>query len=305
MGLNKTTLTTAEIEAIRERVRKAIAPLKPADRTRHYKTGSARTRAGQKLPPYYMVYFLLVELLEFPFGGQEEKIAWSVPVDFDGNFAIIEHRKLGLGIFSATTAESEAIARRIVETVEKGIAAATPFFDHLAAEAVTRSQLNVRNNSDWLFNRYEWLRDQFRAKAAEAIRRKKEVRVSKIASASGISGTAYSYPSFELHQQAEWLGIAAIEAFFSWTEHVFILIAILQRKLKTGVDIARLAQAEWSEKIKLAIDLAGNPKIKALIRRTSRNQTSGSELYGAWGIWQAWRSVPVSFWRWSGTGQSD
>src|SRR6185295_6297860 len=72
-------------------------------------------------------------------------------------------------------------------------------------------------------------------------------------------------------------GIAAIEAFFSWTEHVLILIAILQGRLKTGMDVARVAQGDWSEKIKAAVDLSGNAKMKALyeelleIRRQVRN----------------------------------
>jgi hypothetical protein len=57
MARPKTKLSAEEIEAVRERVTKAIAPLKPADRTRQYEVGTARTEAGRKLPAYYMVYF--------------------------------------------------------------------------------------------------------------------------------------------------------------------------------------------------------------------------------------------------------
>jgi hypothetical protein len=42
-----------------------------------------------------VVYFLLVDLLGFKNLGTFEKIAWSVPVDFEGRAFLIEHRKAG------------------------------------------------------------------------------------------------------------------------------------------------------------------------------------------------------------------
>jgi translation elongation factor EF-4 len=58
-----------------------------------------------------------------------------------------------------------------------------------------------------------------------------------------------------LSQESSWLGIAAIDAFFSWTEHVLIHIAILQGKLKTGEEVADLAAAEWAYKVKTVTDV--------------------------------------------------
>jgi hypothetical protein len=101
------------------------------------------------------------------------------------------------------------------------------------------------------------------------------------------NGTKYyssSWPAFELLRQSSWLGIAAIEAFFSWTEHVLIHLAILQGKIKTGEEVADLAEAEWAEKVKVAIGL-DDPTVKALydellkIRRQIRNYMA----HGAFG----------------------
>src|SRR5262249_29312980 len=170
-----TKLSAGEIEILREKVTKAIAPLKPAVGAGRYAIGSTRTKAGRGLPEHYLVYFLLVELLKFPHGGRGEKVAWSIPIEFDGHVAVIEHRKLGLGIFSAASDADELVPQRIVTAIQKGVKAALPFFDHLAAEAVHRSKLNVKNNSAWLFGRYEFLRDQFREKLASAQARKGEV----------------------------------------------------------------------------------------------------------------------------------
>jgi len=127
-----------------------------------------KSKPAHKLPPYYLVYFLLVELLKFRYGGRWEKVAWTIPVDYEGNIAWIEHRKMGLGIFSTSTTQAELVAEQIVKAVSRGVKFATPLFDHLASQAVDGSKLNVTNNSAWLLNRYEYLRDQFRAKAAAA-----------------------------------------------------------------------------------------------------------------------------------------
>jgi len=284
MARPKTTLSTEEIEAVRERATKAIAPLKPADGTHRYKIGTTRTRAGQALPAPYLVYFLLVELLKFPHGGREEKVAWTISVDFEGNLALIEHRKLGLGIFSKVTAQDELVAERIVRAIERGVKAANPFFDHLAAEAVYRSKLNVTNNSAWLFSRYEYLRDQFREKAASAEARKGEVEKTEEVLPNGTKVVSSSFPAFALRQEAGWLGIAAIDAFFSWTEHVLIHIAILQGKLETGEEVANLAAAEWSEKVKTAIGL-DDAKVKSLFDEllTIRRQIRNYMAHGAFG----------------------
>jgi hypothetical protein len=243
-----------------------------------------RTRAGQTSPEHYLVYFLLVELLRFPHSGRGEKVAWTVPVDYDGDFAFIEHRKLGLGVFSKATDESESVAASIVKSIRQGVKAASPFFDHLAAEAVEQSHLNVKNNSGWLFSRYEYLRDEFRAKAAVAEARKDEVEKTNETLPNGSTVTSYSRPAYSLQREAAWLGIAAIEAFFSWTEHVLIHIAILQGKLKTGEDVAALATAEWSKKVTTAISL-GDTRVKALYDEllTIRRQIRNYMAHGAFG----------------------
>lgn len=284
MAQPKTKLSAVEIEVLRERASKAIAPLKPAERTHLYELGTTRTKAGYKLPAYYLVYFLLVELLKFGHGGRGEKVAWTIPVEYDGNFALISHRKLGLGIFAKATAEGELVAEHIVKAIARGVKAANPFFDHLAAEAVHRSKLNVRNNSTWLFSRYEYLRSQFREKSASAEGRKGEVEKTEEVLPDGTKVVSSSFPAFALRQEAGWLGIAAIDAFFSWTEHVLIHLAILQGNVKTGDAVANLAAAEWSEKVKTAIGL-GDAKVKSLFDEllTVRRQVRNYMAHGAFG----------------------
>lgn len=56
-----------------------------------------RTEGGRNLAHYYLVYFLLVELLRFFNFGRSEKIAWSIPIGFEGTTYLVDHRKFGVG----------------------------------------------------------------------------------------------------------------------------------------------------------------------------------------------------------------
>jgi hypothetical protein len=295
MQHSKSLLTEDEIQEIRNRVLKAIVPLKSVDRPISYFYGK-RTHAGNQLPRHYLVYFMLIGLLDFRHGGQQEKVAWSIPVEVDGEIAMIEHRKLGLGVFvpqSSTpdyslkpaSPENEALANRIVQLIEKGVKAATPYFDHLASAAASRSQLNVSNNSSWLYERFEYLRGEFRKKLQEAANRKNEKQTVELTNQDGSSKyTETIYPAFQVRREAEWIGIAAIDAFFSWTEHVLIHIAVLEGKVTTGDEVEKFAGADWADKVKKVLDV-NDPSVKGLYDnlRSIRTQIRNYMAHGAFG----------------------
>jgi hypothetical protein len=54
-------------------------------------------------------------------------------------------------------------------------------------------------------------------------------------------------------EDASWLALAAIEAFFGWTEHVFIHLAILQGRVTSGAEVVEIAEADWATKFKKAL----------------------------------------------------
>jgi hypothetical protein len=279
------TLPNSMVE-VEERTLRAISPVRPAsdEILKTVSWSGSRLNAGRSLPPPYLVYFLLVELLGYKDFGQAEKVAWSVPIEFEGNLFFVEHRKFGLGIFASVSSENEEKAARIVKLIHKGVKAATQFFDYLAAEAVSNSQLNVTNNSPWLFSRYEFLCDEFHKAKAVAETRKDEREVTHRTYPNGSIGTSISNPSFRLGQEAGWLGIAAIEAFFSWTEHVLIHLAILQGKVVTGDAVAKLAGADWSEKFRTALDITDS-ETKAYFDELleTRRQIRNFIAHGAFG----------------------
>jgi hypothetical protein len=248
-----------ELEATRDAALRAIGLVRPADESTRadakFLFNAERTEAGRSLPPYYLVYFLLVDLLGFRNLGKFEKLAWSIPVDFNGRAFLIEHRKLGVGVFTHDAVADNDEAREIVTLIQKGVKAGEPFFEWLAERAVRNSKLNVDNNSESLFSRYNYFLSAYQKADAEATARAKERYTEKRVYEGG-STTITHFPGIELRENARWLALATIDAFFSWTEHVFIHIAILSGELKTGLDVAGLAESDWQKKFKCALDLS-------------------------------------------------
>lgn len=284
-----------ELEPVRAAARRAIAPIKPIDTrsqaTKDFLFTAQRADASRDLPPYYLIYFLLVDLLGFRNLGRFEKLDWSVPVDLDGVAYLIEHRKFGVGIFVRDAAADELQAKQIVGLITKGIKAAAPFFRWMADSAVLGSKINVRNVGRRLFERYAYLRDSFETASAETevLKNDHEARLGQ----REFSGVGYSvkerqststsdlitrftFPYARASQNSSWLALAAIDAFFAWTEHIFIHLAILLGRTTKGEEVAKLAEADWGTKFKAALDITDKAAKNhfddlVVIRRQLRN----------------------------------
>lgn len=278
-----TATAQPDIEEIRQRAARAILPLRAgvditAGLSGLFMNGK-RTDAGRTLPPYYLVYFLLVDLLRFRNLGRSDKTAWTVPIECEGTMLLVEHRKFGLGIFAADLPADEEVATTAAKRIHKAVKVAQPYFEWRAAEAARQSHLNVVNRSGALRERLEFLLDLYDSRMADAEARKGE----HIETKAGL-GSIFHHPASEARREARWAALSAVEAFFSWTEHVFILIAILRGRCTTGEDVAGLAAAEWSTKFKAALDLgdAADKRFHDELT-TMRRQLRNFVAHGAFG----------------------
>jgi hypothetical protein len=281
-------MNARELDEVRRLASLAILPLKPAflsgESAQELLFEGQRTEAGRDLPPYYLVYFLLVDLLKFPDRGRWEKTAWSIPVEFEGTAYLIEHRKLGLGVFALDAENSEEKVKHVVKLIKKSVDAAGPYFQWLADEAVRKSSLNVENNSRWLFARYRYLYELFGRTSAEAEARQHDIQTTAVAAEVHDVFSSWNI-RLQLSEQASWIGLAAIEAFFSWTEHLFVHLSILQGRATTGKQVAEFAlEQDWPDKFKCVLDI-GDPVTKKYydqlgkVRRQIRNYMT----HGAFG----------------------
>jgi hypothetical protein len=285
---HQATAVPQDFAEIQRAALEAIAPIRPTDdKTKARKDtlfSARRSRAGQMLPEYYLVYFLLVELLGFRNLGKFEKLAWSVPIDFGGKAYLIEHRKFGIGVFVQDPEIDEPACEQIVKLINQGVEAAKPYFAWLAEQAVRGSKLNVVNESSDLFSRYQYFLKKYRDIWDEAERRSEDKVAERGTASDSSQWTSVSFPAHALRKQSQWMAQASIEAFFSWTEHVFIHLAILTGKARTGSDVATLAVSSWYKKFACALDL-DDDHTKDLCEKLStiREQLRNFMAHGAFG----------------------
>lgn len=243
---------------IRDKALRAIRPLKPLDSSTEHDPKTLflarRTDAGRGLPPYYLVYFLLVDLLGFPNAGKWEKTAWSVAVDWNGRGFLIEHKKMGLGVFAQDVERDEPAVRELVIRIHKAVRAAQLFFEWLAGNAVSRSEVNVVNNASSLYGRYGFLRDSYHSKCDEYEKRKDE-RVVTQGTTPGGTWTHSLFHAYHLITESNWLAISAVEAFFAWTEHIFIHVALMTGRKSSATEVTEMAEGDWSMKYQSALCL--------------------------------------------------
>ncbi|AEA60529.1 hypothetical protein [Burkholderia gladioli] len=289
-----------ELLAVRDSVLSAMGDLVPAgpptskDESKSFHL-SSWTNAGKDLPAYYLVYFLLIDLLKFPHLGRWEKTAWAVPVRLGGKLYGVEHRKMGIGVFAPNHDPSasrsgfasdgdEADAREIVRRIRRAVDLASPYFEWRARTAAKGRDINVVNTAAVLFERYRFFYKQFESKASESKLRRDERAKPDEELPDYKLRFAHMFPGIRLNEEAEWNAQAAIEAFFSWTEHVFIHLAILQGRIQTGEEVATLAAADWKTKFRAALDINDiATKSHYDILLTLRTQIRNYMAHGAFG----------------------
>lgn len=268
-----------ELERVRAATLQALAGIRAGNSEtkaeKNFLFTAKRTKASEQLPPHYLVYFLLVDLLGFPNLGHWEKIAWSVPLEFDDEPFLIDHRKFGIGLFARESPTAEAKAEEIISLIGKATKTAEPFYAWLAESAVSGSGLNVVNRSRQLFERFEFYLDQYKSRLGEPIE-SDEDHIQRVRASGSKKISDWYAPAYNHRMKCGWLGLSVIDAFFSWTEHVFIHLAVLKGRVMTGKEVAELAESNWAHKFKAALDIT-NVDTKtfydklAAIRRQFRN----------------------------------
>lgn len=239
-----------DIERFKNNALKILSPVKAADENtianQNFLFSGKRSIAGQQIDNYYLVYFLFVNLLGFKNLGKFEKLAWSVPIDYNGKAFLIEHRKMGVGIFIQDDADEED-AKVITKKINGAIKSSRPYFNYLAEQSINSSQLNIVNNNEDLFNRYSFFLNLYKKENKEKENKEDEqININ--------NNIVFATPEYnKLNENTKWLAISVIEAFFSWTEHLFIHLAVLSQKIVTGDEVSKLIEAEWKTKFNTAI----------------------------------------------------
>jgi hypothetical protein len=243
-------------EKYRQKALSILTPIKPADNNtlapKSFLFNASRCYTQSSLPEYYLIYFLFHDLLEFKDLGRFEKLAWSFPIDYYGRAFLIEYRKFGVGVFVQDIEKDRIHAEEIVKKIRSAVKSASPFYDHIAEEAVKNSKFSILNNNDSLYARFKYLLTLYKQEYSKYIENKDKNKTEKkvFPQCTMISSTNLGAQHYVT---ANWIAISCIEAFFSWTEHIFIHLAVIAQDVSDGETVSKLIGAEWKIKFKAAI----------------------------------------------------
>lgn len=260
-------LTRNDIYKLKINIKKMLSPIKQVDNNtiipKDFLFKNVRTKAGRELPDYYLVFFLLVDLLEFNNLGQWEKVAFIIPIDYKGKYYTIEYRKFGLGIFCLD--ENDVDAAEICKKLIRAVKAAEPYYEQIAKSKVEGTELNVVNNSSMLYQRFIYFKNDFNKR----VKRNAKLEL---------------YKAYKARLNESWIALSAIDSFYSWTEHIFIHIGILQGKLKNGKAVVEFSDLDWRNKYKYIIGL-DNKEEKIYYDKLSsiKSQLRNYYAHGAFG----------------------
>lgn len=230
-----------DLEIYRNKALDILSPIKTVDNNtkarKDFLFSAKKSNASRNLPEYYLVYFLFADLLGFKNLGKFEKIAWSFPIDYKGKAFLIEYRKFGVGVFIQDKDIDEKDAGEIAKKINGAVKSARPFFDYIALQSIKGCELNIQNYNEVLYERCVCLRELY-ANICDKI--KNDERSNYV-----------EYRKLTL--QSKGLFISYIEAFFSWTEHLFIHLAVLGGNITNGEELSDLVGDDWKNKFKKAI----------------------------------------------------
>ena len=108
------------------------------------------------------------------------------------------------------------------------------------------------NNNQRLYDRFQYLLTLYKKERVKYRKNKNNVKtVSKVFKHGSMTSSINLGSQY--YQNANYIAISCIEAFFSWTEHLFVHLAVVAENMASGVDITTLIEAEWKTKFKAAI----------------------------------------------------
>ena len=225
---------------------------------------------------YYLIFLMMVDLLEYEYEGPHEKFCYGISLKFKGHIYTINYQKFGMRIICSKGGDGEVLYNTLV----KGMGAAKPYFEWRADQASMSSDLNLESKCRKLWCKYQYFRGQ-----SEILQNKLKQTENKAEIVKVGKGTTYSYlVSCNSLNQGMWMHEAAVDAFFAWCEQALVHIAILMGKLTSGEEIITLLKGEFRQKCKLVLNLdLTNDKLVYDDISNLRNELRNYVAHGSFG----------------------
>lgn len=241
-----------------------------------------------QLPLSSLVFICLVMFKGYRYWGKDEKLLWTIPFKYKSYPLLLSYRKFGLQILSNSgTTPPQALVKQMLKQLNKAIKITEKLVQPYADQQVKTGNVTVVNSYHKLNMMYRF----FRRKAKERFRRAGRAPASLAPARTGLIGPLLNWRVKHEHEGA-YYATAMIDAFFSWLEHVLVLILPFVGFDPVREDLVAFISSGWKDKFKRVFDVERNRRAKSLydqlnsIRERYRNplthgyfEKAGASLY--------------------------
>ncbi|UXH44431.1 hypothetical protein N5C46_22910 [Rossellomorea vietnamensis] len=175
------------------------------------------------LPSSYMVFFMFAYLKKFEYEYKPiEKVLYEIPFRFRGVQFLFTDRKFGLRLFAVT--DDEQIIKDFFKKVNSAVKIVERMMNPLLKEIVNQGNITFNNQIHFFYERYQYFRHKVIEDKEGPI--KENVKLK------------------EMFFNAQ----AMLDAYFSYQEHLMILLLPFSKIEDSKSTIAELISKDWSTK---------------------------------------------------------
>ncbi len=202
----------------------------------------------------------------------EEKVHWAIPFAYKGIDCSLSLEKFGVRLRIADGAQFPA--KEVMYRLQKATRRAErSVFSKYVASQTQAGNVTVENKSGLFSSMYAFFRDKATATLdAEPQTGKAAFNLAGIMNAN-----------FERKAEGLYYGLSMLDAYFSWLEHVLVLLLPFSGYDRTVDDLVAFIGARWGEKYKRVVGLDAQEAHTHYDRLTERNTYAhgGFEKKGA------------------------
>lgn len=246
-----------------------------------------------EIPIPEMILFVMFHILHYPTYGPEEKERWRIDFSYKNTNCSFALQKFGLVLYVSAIDQKDGnalvIRNEIIGKLNRKLTKLeNKFLTHFTKDQILNHNVTIKNQYYDLENRYVY----FKNRAEHAFS-----TVSNLNSKSKSKRTLSNDLStlFKSNTELYYNSIAMLDAYFSFLEHLFVLIYPLVLKHLESFKLVEFISSYWSDKFTNIFDINKNAQAKSFYDKLDRVKENYRNYYAHGGFEKGGASLFIHF----------
>ncbi|WIG14989.1 hypothetical protein [Bacillus thuringiensis] len=241
-------------------------------------TPYCRERLGVEFPIEYMVFITFVYLKDFDYVFKPmEKVLWEIPFCYKGYECCFTVSKFNYDLLIDT--KDEEVARELLKKLNSVVKMSDKICAPLIEETMNQGEITLENKLISIRGRYEYFRRNAEDLFTRPVNEKEfgeEKTLSKFVQIKNMKRNLIFEASFNAQ--------AMLDAYFSWQEHLLVLLLPFSKFNKEEDNLSEFIGTEWTKKINRIFTPSKSPTLSRhyeklrIIKETYRNKSTHGEF---------------------------